>query len=85
MDRHKQQDVQRGSEAAYLTQRELARRWRISGRTLERWRADGYGPAWYHLGGSIRYRLDEIATFETQQRRKSVASEFTVEVGGGAR
>lgn len=53
----------------YLTQRALELRWKISGRTLERWRAEDYGPAWYVLGGSIRYRLDDIEGFEMRQRR----------------
>ncbi|PWR02380.1 hypothetical protein DKT77_12650 [Meridianimarinicoccus roseus] len=52
-----------------LTQRELAARWRVSPRTLERWRAEGYGPAWLTIGGSIRYRLADVLTFERAQRR----------------
>lgn len=53
----------------YITQRDLERRWRLSGRTLERWRAERYGPAWHVLGGSIRYRLDDIEAFEGNRRR----------------
>ncbi|AZQ67643.1 DNA-binding protein [Silicimonas algicola] len=44
----------------FLTQGDLETRWRLSGRTLERWRADRYGPAWITLGGSIRYRLADV-------------------------
>lgn len=57
----------------YLTQRELERRWRLSGRTLERWRAEDYGPAWYSLGGSIRYRLEDVDEFERRGRRGAPA------------
>lgn len=53
----------------FLTQRELALRWRLSGRTLERWRAEGYGPAWTSLGGNIRYALRDVLDFETRHRR----------------
>ncbi|TNE57500.1 MAG: hypothetical protein EP341_04010 [Sphingomonadales bacterium] len=48
----------------YLTQRDLEARWKLSGRTLERWRAEGYGPAWVTLGGSIRYRLKDVLAWE---------------------
>ena len=39
-----------------LTQKELARRWTISHRTLERWRWAGEGPAYMKLGGRVVYR-----------------------------
>ncbi|WP_324754042.1 helix-turn-helix transcriptional regulator [Roseovarius sp. Pro17] len=48
-----------------LTQRDLAARWRVSGRTLERWRAQRYGPAWITIGGSIRYRMSDVLAWET--------------------
>lgn len=54
--------------AGHLTQAELARRWRMSGRTLERWRAERYGPAWIRIGGRILYRLEDILTYEDRQR-----------------
>jgi len=47
-----------------LTQRDLAERWRVSGRTLERWRAQRYGPAWITIGGSIRYRRTDVLAWE---------------------
>ena len=50
--------------AAYMTTRELAERWRVSGRTLERWRAERYGPGWIWIGGSIRYRYADVLAFE---------------------
>jgi hypothetical protein len=56
-----------------LTQRDLETRWQISGRTLERWRAEDYGPAWYVLGGSIRYRRADVEAFELRHRCGAVA------------
>ena len=47
-----------------LTQKELARRWAISHRTLERWRCTGEGPDYLKLGGRVIYRLEDIAAFE---------------------
>ena len=57
--------------AGFLTQTDLEARWRLSGRTLERWRAEGYGPAWVVLGGSIRYRLSDVAAFEERHRHET--------------
>ena len=52
----------------FLTQRDLECRWQVSGRTLERWRAAGNGPAWHYLGGSVRYGLDDVLVFEAAHR-----------------
>ena len=52
----------------YLTQRELATRFRLSVRTIERWRADSYGPAWITIGASIRYRMSDVLAWEAAQR-----------------
>jgi len=54
---------------AFLTQRDLEERWKLSGRTLERWRAERYGPAWFYIGGSIRYRFDDVLAFEERRRK----------------
>ena len=51
-----------------LTTAELALRWRMSGRSLERWRTEGYGPAWHRIGGAIRYARADIKAFEARHR-----------------
>lgn len=51
-----------------LTKIELALRWKISTRTLERWRSENDGPVWMTLGGSIRYRLADVLSYEAQHR-----------------
>ncbi len=40
-----------------LTQKQLARRWALSERTLERWRCTGLGPVYIKLGYPVRYRM----------------------------
>jgi predicted site-specific integrase-resolvase len=50
-----------------FTQKELARRWTLSHRTLERWRSEGKGPAFMRLGGRIIYRLDDVARYERER------------------
>lgn len=50
-----------------LTTAELARRWRLAPRTLQRWRNFSFGPAWMRLGGRIYYRLSDVEAFEARQ------------------
>ncbi|SEN72721.1 hypothetical protein SAMN04488003_12927 [Loktanella fryxellensis] len=47
-----------------LTPRDLADRWKVSIRTLERRRAVPSGPAWITIGGSIRYRMTDVLAWE---------------------
>ena len=56
-----------------LTQTDLAQRWDISGRTLERWRWLGQGPLFVKIGGHVRYRLEDILAYEEQQTRTSTS------------
>ncbi len=51
----------------HLTQAEVARRWRLSPRTLERWRSQGRGPQYLKLGGAVLYRAADIAAFEASR------------------
>ena len=57
----------------HLNQIDLARRWSISPRTLERWRWLGQGPRYIKIGGRVVYRIDEIEAYEAQQTRASTA------------
>ncbi len=54
-----------------LSQKELARRWTISHRTLERWRWVGEGPPYMKIGGRVVYRLEDVIEFEKGQLRRS--------------
>ena len=51
-----------------LTERELARRWHRSQRSLQRWRNLGTGPAWMKIGGRVVYLLADIVAFEAGAR-----------------
>ena len=71
------------SEAVrHLTQLDLARRWRISPRTLERWRWLGQGPAYLKLGAVVAYRLEDVEAFEAERRHEAVASRQPSARGG---
>jgi hypothetical protein len=56
-------------QAQHLNQIDLARRWRISPRTLERWRWLHQGPAYLKIGGRVAYRLEDVEMYEAAQRR----------------
>jgi hypothetical protein len=53
----------------HLHQVQLARRWNLSPKTLERWRWLGQGPAFLKVGGRVVYRLQDIEAFEAAQLR----------------
>lgn len=53
----------------FLRERELAARWKTSRRTLQRWRAEDFGPAYVLIGGAIRYRFSDVLDFERRMRR----------------
>lgn len=54
---------------ALLRERDVAARWIVSLRTLQRWRAEGAGPPFVRLGGAIRYRMTDILAFEERMQR----------------
>ena len=50
----------------HLNQLELARRWNVSPRTLERWRWLGQGPFYLKLGGRVSYPVEDVEEFEAK-------------------
>jgi len=57
----------------HLHQVELARRWKLSPRTLERWRWLGQGPRYVKIGGRVVYRLEDVEAFEADSLRTSTS------------
>lgn len=57
----------------HLNQIDLADRWNISHRTLERWRFTGEGPRFVKLGGRVVYRLEDVQEYEREQICESTA------------
>jgi len=53
----------------HLGQDDLADRWQMSARTLERWRSQQQGPAFLKLGGKVIYRMEDILAYEAAQLR----------------
>jgi hypothetical protein len=53
----------------HLNQEQLARRWQVSPRTLERHRWLGVGVPYLKLGGRVVYRLEDILAYEADSLR----------------
>lgn len=61
-----------------LTPCQLAARWGLSEKTIERWRMLGTGPVYLKLGSRVLYRIDEIEAHELRRTRRCTdGSNFT--------
>ena len=47
-----------------FTETELALRWNVSAKTLQRWRMEGRGPLYLKLGKRVNYPLKAVVAFE---------------------
>lgn len=47
-----------------LNENELAQRWGISTKTLQRWRSEGRGPKYLKLSKRVSYPLETVLDFE---------------------
>lgn len=55
----------------HLNKYQLAKRWGLAPRTIDRWRWEGNGPQHLKIGGRIMYRVIDVEAFETQCLRDS--------------
>lgn len=69
-------------KATCMNQLELAVRWRISHRTLERWRWTGEGPKFLKVGGRVVYRLSDVEEYEQSIIRASTSDPCRAQSGG---
>lgn len=65
----------------FINQVQLARRWHLSPRTLERWRWEGIGPHYLKIGGRVVYSLTEVEEYENACVRKTSLTRYSVEIG----
>ena len=56
-----------GDFTRHLSTLELALRWNMSPRSLERWRQEGRGPRYIKLPGKVVYRLVDVEAFEAER------------------
>jgi predicted site-specific integrase-resolvase len=62
----------------HLNQNQLAERWNVSPRTLERWRWLGQGPVYLKLGGRVSYRLEDVEKFEAERLHVNTISALPI-------
>ena len=56
-----------------LNENELAQRWGVSPKTLQRWRSEGRGPRYLKLSKRVSYPLEAILDFEYSALHESTA------------
>ena len=49
-----------------INEQELAERWGLSPKTLQRWRSEGRGPRYLKLSKRVTYLVEEIQAFEME-------------------
>jgi predicted DNA-binding transcriptional regulator AlpA len=52
-----------------LTENELAERWGVSPKTLQRWRSERRGPSYLKLSKRVTYPIEDILAFERSQKK----------------
>lgn len=57
-----------------LNEHELAQRWGLSPKTLQRWRSEGRGPRYLKLSKRVGYPLDTILEFERRALHDSTST-----------
>ena len=67
----------------HVDQKDLARRWRMSPRTLEQWRWQGRGPRFLKIGGRVVYRLADIEAFEAASLHANTIGPLADQPEGG--
>ncbi len=62
------------SEKLTMNETELAQRWGISPKTLQRWRCESRGPKYWKLSKRVVYPIEEVISFEKNALYDSTSS-----------
>ena len=60
-------------EVTFITETELADRWRLSTKILQKWRVAGGGPRFHKFGSAVRYAITDVAHFEEKTARENTS------------
>lgn len=71
---HSSAGLRDATAVRHINQRQLAVRWDVSVRTLERWRSECKGPPYLKIGGHVTYRLIDVETYEDARRKEMSAA-----------
>ena len=61
-----------------LNENELAQRWGVSPKTLQRWRSEGRGPRYLKLSKRVGYPVDAVIEFERDALHDSTSERAAV-------
>ena len=61
-----------------LNENELAQRWGVSPKTLQRWRSEGRGPRYLKLSKRVSYPVEAILDFEREVLHDSTSERASV-------
>ena len=64
---------------AKITQKQLAKRWHLSLRTLEQWLWLGKGPKFLKIGARVLYDENDIAAYEADRLCQNTCGPLTKE------
>ena len=64
-------------EVVMLSETELANRWGVSPKSLQRWRIEKRGPAYLKFSKSVRYSIEDVLTYERDHRNCLQGSNVT--------
>ncbi|WP_238945078.1 helix-turn-helix transcriptional regulator [Vandammella animalimorsus] len=61
-----------------MNENELAQRWGVSPKTLQRWRSEGRGPRYLKLSKRVSYPVEAILDFEREVLHDSTSERASV-------
>ncbi|WP_197338135.1 helix-turn-helix transcriptional regulator [Ralstonia solanacearum] len=73
LSRHSRRHVEPAARRIALSETELAARWGLSIKTLQRWRQDHLGPVFCKLGSRVAYLISDIEAYERRVSRNSTS------------
>ena len=59
------------SKKEFLTTKELADRWRVTEKSVLKWRREGIAPRFYTIHNRILYRLADVEELEEAKRQST--------------
>jgi len=60
----------------FIDEKQLAERWSLERKTLQKYRYSGQGPTFYRIGGSVRYAMSDILSFE-EASKEAISDDYS--------
>ena len=68
---NKRRNQMTSSKKEFLTTKELADRWRVTEKSVLKWRREGKAPPFYTIHNRILYRLADVEELEEAKRKST--------------